>query len=147
MFVFCFLFVGVWLFLCFLLGVFVLFVFSVTRIVSPPLSSHKSCGVLHLSQWKGTGLALATHVTLRLVFRCLLIMDCLYPRDLPQPARKKKYGHCQLVNSSPDLNLTAVDTRALHQARQRLTRLVRWALRFPLLPPSKDPSSTSIFLY
>ena len=92
MFVFCVLFVvvGVFVFIVVLLGVFVLFVFSVTRIVSPPLSSHKSCGVLHLSQWKGTGLALATHVTLRLVFRCLLIMDCLYPRDLPQPAREKK---------------------------------------------------------
>ena len=34
----------------FLLGVLVLFVFSVTRIVLPPFTSHKSCGVLHLSQ-------------------------------------------------------------------------------------------------
>ena len=50
MFLFCFLFVGVWLFLCFLFGVFVLVVFSVTRSVSPPLSSHKRCGVLCLSE-------------------------------------------------------------------------------------------------
>ena len=26
----------------------------------------------------------------RLVVRCLSTMDCLYPRDLPQPAREKK---------------------------------------------------------
>ena len=44
--------------LCCLFGVLVLFLFAVLRIVSPPLSSHRSCGVLHVSQWKGTGLAL-----------------------------------------------------------------------------------------
>ena len=37
----------------------------------------------------GTGLALATDVTSALRSCFSLAMDCLYPRDPPQPVRKK----------------------------------------------------------
>ena len=44
--------------------------------------------------------------------------------SLVQHKRENTYRHSKLVNSSPDLNLTAVDTlRALRQIWQRLTRL------------------------
>ena len=44
------------------------------------------------SQWKGTGLAPGLMSWLRRVSLRLLNLDCRYPRDLLQPARKKKRG-------------------------------------------------------
>ena len=48
----------VWLFCVVCLVFLCCFCLVVLRIVSLPFSSHRSCGVLHVSQWKGTGLAL-----------------------------------------------------------------------------------------
>ena len=80
---------GVWLFcfgFCLLCG-FVLVCF-VLRIASLPPPSHKSCGVF-LVLVEGHWTCALTYVLLRRVSLRLLNLDCRYPRDLLQPARKK----------------------------------------------------------
>ena len=95
---FCFLFVGVWLFLCFLFGLVVLvcllfvclFGLSVKRSVLPPLLHTKDVKVFTCLNERSLVLRLRLMSHVRFVVRCLSTLDCLYPRDLPQPARKKK---------------------------------------------------------
>ena len=49
----------------------------------------------------GTGLALATDVTSALRSCFSLAMDCLYPRDPPQPVREKKtFTFTRLLHSN-----------------------------------------------
>ena len=52
-------------------------------------SSHKSCGVF-LVLVEGRWTCALTYVLVRRVSLRLLNLDCRYPRDLLQPARKKK---------------------------------------------------------
>ena len=74
----------------FFVGCFgVVCVFCYTNCLTPTFFTQKLWSSSPVSV-KGHWTCASTHVMLRLVFRCLLIMDCLYPRDLPQPARKKK---------------------------------------------------------
>ena len=74
----------------FFVGCFgVVCVFCYTNCLTPTFFTQKLWSSSPVSV-KGHWTCASTHVTLRLVFRCLLIMDCLYPRDLPQPARRKK---------------------------------------------------------
>ena len=86
----CVLLVGFCVLFCFVF--LVLFWFSNCLI---PFSSHKSCGgfqVLVEGHWTYA----LTYVLVRRVSLRLLNLDCRYPRDLLQPARKKK------VSSSHD---------------------------------------------
>ena len=89
---------GLWLFLCFLFGLVVLvclffvclFGLSVTRSISPPLLHTKDVKFFTCLSERALDLRLRLMSHVRFVVRCLSTMDCLYPRDLPQPARKKK---------------------------------------------------------
>ena len=80
---------GFWVGLfCVLFGFVVLVLFLVSNCLIP-FSSHKSCGVFQVSvegHWTYSWTyVLALRVSLR-----LFNLDCRYPRDLLQPARKKK---------------------------------------------------------
>ena len=71
-----------------LFGCVVLVLFLVSNCLIP-FSSHKSCGVFQVSvegHWTYSG----TYVLVLRVSLCLFNLDCRYPRDLLQPARKKK---------------------------------------------------------
>ena len=80
----CFLFGGL---LCVLFGFVVLVLFLVSNCLIP-FSSHKSCGVFQVSV-EGHWTYSWTYVLVRRVSLRLFNLDCRYPRDLLQPARKK----------------------------------------------------------
>ena len=80
---------GLWVGLfCVLFGFVVLVLFLVS-ICLIPFSSHKSCGVFQVSV-EGHWTYSWTYVLVLRVSLRLFNLDCRYPRDLLQPARKKK---------------------------------------------------------
>ena len=78
---------------CVLFGFVVLVLFLVSNCLIP-FSSHKSCGVFQVSV-EGHWTYSWTYVWVRRVSLRLFNLDCRYPRDLSQPARKKK--ECQKI--------------------------------------------------
>ena len=71
----------------------------------------------------GTGLALATDVTSALRSCFSLAMDCLYPRDPPQPVREKKAQHP--VQRDPAMfNATEVENGPA--AREMTYKIQKW---------------------
>ena len=71
---------------CVLFGFVVLVLFLVSNCLIP-FSSHKSCGVFQVSV---EGHWTYSYVLERRVSLRLFNLDCRYPGDLLQPARKKK---------------------------------------------------------
>ena len=147
----CVLLVGFCVLFCFVF--LVLFWFSNCVI---PFSSHKSCGGFQ-ALVEGHWTYALTYVLVRRVSLRLLNLDCRYPRDLLQPARKKKdsifftqdFWHVHLVHASDlaspqGLQTSAIDTLAGDQLCQERSRsqypISSQRKSFDSFPPSSGRS-------